>query len=295
MSEIITKRDVGSLKSIFGRPGTGTILPKRKSSSLEVKKNDPLSPAKKGKTVRITKFDPTPIPVILPLQLFILFDNTGSMEDLADELKSRIQFIVEEVLTFEKRAEICVIAYKDFVDSPWVAKSSGLSRSASFLAEFLQKFPSYNGDGGSNAGEAMEYAFHLVNKEVGNGSGNIVLIVAGDQVPNGYVNDETFGYNYKDELQSLKRKNAVIHMVGVSGRGWDSDDEDFFRITAKQHNGQYFELSDMNDLTKIILSMAAKSTGRPDLADFYRGGGSLKKLPMSQKKALCAPKPKQLK
>lgn len=282
----IAKRTTG-LEKIFNPPGT---LPAKseKTSPLSSSK-DKLSPP----TKREGAFALSSTTQFLPLRLLILFDNTGSMSELCDELKSKIKSIVEEVLEFESQAQICVIAYKDFEDSPWQAKSSGFSSSAEYLSSFLQQFPSENGHGGGNGGEAMEYAFYLANQELANIRGNIVMVVAGDQVPNGYANSSDYGYDWKREVRELKLCQVTIHTVGVHGWEWDEDSENFFKMLARENGGQFFSLDNMDNLVRIILGMTAKSTGRQQLADFYlSGGGSLKKLPLERRKALIDPSKK---
>ncbi|NNL86936.1 MAG: VWA domain-containing protein [Myxococcales bacterium] len=142
------------------------------------------------------------------LDVVIAIDTTGSMGWVIEEVRDRIDELVDVVRGFVPKTRFGVVAYRDF-DAAYVTKVLPLTYRNARLREFLNGL---DAEGGGDIFEAVEPAIVDSIEKTGFRSEAVqVVIVVGDAPPH----PETMG-RLIDRVGAFRSRGGVVTLLDVS-------------------------------------------------------------------------------
>ena len=125
------------------------------------------------------------MPCLPPGGLFEIvfsFDTTGSMSSVADEVKGRLQDMIQRLQADIPGIRIGVIAHGDYCDKDifYLEKHIDFSNNIVDLCNFLN---SVEGTGGGDPEECYEYILHMATEFSWTAGSQRALVVIGDATP----------------------------------------------------------------------------------------------------------------
>lgn len=142
------------------------------------------------------------------LDVVIAMDTTGSMGWVIEEVRDRIEELVNVVRGFVPKTRFGIVAYRDF-DASYVTKVLPLTYRKGRLRQFLNGLTA---EGGGDVFEAIEPAFQAAISETGFRPQAVqVVIVVGDAPPH----PETMG-RLLDRASSFRSRGGVLTFLDVS-------------------------------------------------------------------------------
>ena len=191
-------------------------------------------------------------PQLLPkthLDVVFVIDSTGSMADEIRQVKTHIQKIMSEITTQYVQADIRVgiVSYRDHPpeDYTYVVDSRDLTRNINSIQNYLNDLEA---TGGGDFPEAVDDALHqAINSLSWRSNARKIIYLIGDAPPHGVGSEDSSflqgspsGYHYKQEIETAKNEDIVIHTISASGM--DSIGIDVWQSIASKTGGSYSSL-----------------------------------------------------
>ncbi|MBI5023187.1 MAG: VWA domain-containing protein [Candidatus Magasanikbacteria bacterium] len=209
------------------------------------------------------------------LQVVFFCDTTGSMYSYFDRVRCSINQIVERITQEGISAEFAVYGYKNHGKEEWIMNGLPFQHQAFTTdAATILNMRMWKGGGGDGLC-AVEDAFHHLNQTISSHpiffGAKRVAIVIGDMPPHGVIDSVTncpYQYDYRQEVRELHRHGFTFYSVfccseDVANLGYE-EIPNYFRWLAKETNGRYLDISDINSLIDLLLGICMKEIRRLD-------------------------------
>lgn len=233
------------------------------------------------------------------LQIAFLFDTTGSMYPFFKQGKKGIAEISRKVSEKHPHTQFSYVAYKNhgdeekFFDGTHAFFATPFTNNPREIEIAMEKIR--NGGGGDGL-TALECVLHFLTHQASwDLSATKAVVLIGDMPPHGVldkIGDCPHEVDYRAEVASLKSKGIKIYSVFCC----EEEDlhssrkkrvKEFFKWIAKETDGKYLELAEINELVDLMTGICMKETGH--LEEFIQ---ELKirrpQLPQSTARALLA-------
>ncbi|GFR62009.1 alpha-protein kinase vwkA [Elysia marginata] len=200
-----------------------------------------------------------------PMDVVFSFDTTGSMSQVLDEVKCRVNDLIQRLQADIPRFKVGIIAHGDYCDRDLFYDIRTLDLTDN-LADVVNFVSETTGTGGGDVPECYELSLrHACDMSWRKGSRR-VFVVIGDAYPHGPDYPEnTLNIDWQEELSSLVRKSITVYGVQY---GQDPESLTFFQRLSAQSGGQHLRLQDMGDISHAIMAICYREHG-PDLLQNY--------------------------
>lgn len=138
-----------------------------------------------------------------PTQIVFSFDTTGSMSAILDEVRGRLQDMIQRLQADIPGINISVVAHGDYCDEEmfYVTKHVDFTDNVMELCNFVNEV---GGTGGGDVEECYELVLRLVRGLSWKGDSQKVLIMIGDAYPHEPDYQlNTLNLDWRDEVQEL--------------------------------------------------------------------------------------------
>ena len=163
--------------------------------------------------------DPIPFSGPSPLEIVFSFDTTGSMSKILDEVKGRLQDMIQRLQADIPGIRIGIIAHGDYCDAEvfYLIKKLDLTNDIKELCEFVQNV---EGTGGGDEDECYEYVLHVARTEISwlaqtitgrEDHVNRILVLIGDAGPHepDYPMN-TMNLDWRQEYEFLRQNVSTL-------------------------------------------------------------------------------------
>lgn len=145
------------------------------------------------------------------IEIVFSFDTTGSMSSILDEVRGRLQDMIQRLQSDISGIRIGVIAHGDYCDKDvfYLTKEIDLCQNVAELCQFVQDI---EGTGGGDADECYEYVLRMVREKISWTPGSQkILVMIGDANPHEPDYDlNTDNIDWREELKLMKRSVNVV-------------------------------------------------------------------------------------
>jgi hypothetical protein len=199
------------------------------------------------------------------LDVVFMIDTTGSMDPYIEEVRRNIIRILENVLEYSPKVRMGCIAYKDHGDEGedeyYLTKLLPLTFDRKEIIDFMRSPGLHIGEGGGGP-EAVECAMHEAVAFSWGKAAPKAIILIGDKPPHGVMDGQKFCTkmrDYREEVKALKIKGIKIYPILCNNI---SETEGNFRWMANETGGAFFYLTEISDLSDLLIGICLKETGK---------------------------------
>lgn len=199
-------------------------------------------------------------PGILPMDVVISFDTTGSMSSYLDQVRSKMSEIIERLFTDLPTLRIGIIAHGDYCDKhTYITKHHQLSNDVGSLVDFVKEVRS---TGGGDWEECYELVLHeaRLNMNWSKGDANRALIMIGDAIPhepNYSLNKKKL--NWRNETLKL-HEELEVKIYGVQC-GKNSAATPFYKKISNVTGGKHLDLTDLGSIVDMLMAICYRERG----------------------------------
>ncbi|CAL1527007.1 unnamed protein product [Lymnaea stagnalis] len=191
------------------------------------------------------------------LEIVFSFDTTGSMASWLDEVRGRIQDLIQRLQADIPGIRIAVFAHGDYCDSHiYVTKWIDLTTDVAKLCDFVQNVEK---TGGGDAPECYELVLKQVRTELSWTPGSRrVLVLIGDNnphEPHEACNKDKI--NWKEETRSLGSEGVTIY--GVQCGNYAQADR-FYKTISMATKGKHLRLNDFGSLFDMMMAICYRES-----------------------------------
>ncbi|XP_033756534.1 uncharacterized protein LOC117339194 [Pecten maximus] len=206
-----------------------------------------------------------PLPPGGLLEIAISFDTTGSMYGCLEEVRGRIQDMVQRLQADIPGIRIAIIAHGDYCDAAnYIVKWIDFGATVPELCDFVK---TVSRTGGGDADECYELVLRRAREVLSWTPGSQrSLVVIGDCGPHevGYrYGDFVNDINWRVEAQELKKMDVKIYSVCVNALPLP-----FYQYIANVTGGKVVSLAKFGVIFDILMSICYKESGS-DLFEAY--------------------------
>lgn len=200
-----------------------------------------------------------------PMDVVFSFDTTGSMSQVLDEVKCRLNDLIQRLQADIPQFKVGVIAHGDYCDKNEFYDIRTLDLTDN-LADVVSFVSETTGTGGGDIPECYELALRHARDMSWREGSRRVFVVIGDAYPHGpdYAHN-TLRIDWQEELSSLVQKSVTVYGVQY---GQDAESVAFFQRLSGLSGGQHLRLQDMGDICHAIMAICYREQG-PDLLQNY--------------------------
>lgn len=140
------------------------------------------------------------------IEIVFSFDTTGSMSSILDEVRGRLQDMIQRLQSDISGIKIGVIAHGDYCDKDvfYLTKEIDLCQNVAELCQFVQDI---EGTGGGDADECYEYVLRMARQNMSwSARSQKILVMIGDanpHEPDYELNVDNI--DWREELKLMKR------------------------------------------------------------------------------------------
>lgn len=191
-------------------------------------------------------------------EIVFSFDTTGSMSRVIDEVKGRIQDMIQRLQADIPGIRIGVIAHGDYCDRDvfYLEKHIDLTTNIVQLTDFVN---SVDGTGGGDPEECYEYILALTKGLNWTPTSRKALVMIGDSVPHEpdyELNVDKI--NWREATNALAEKGIKIYSVQAFE---DEKATDFFEALATMTDGHHLKLADFSNICDFIMAICYRERG----------------------------------
>lgn len=205
------------------------------------------------------------------MEVAISFDTTGSMYGSLEEVRAKVQDLVQRLQADIPGIRVAIIAHGDYCDeSTYIVKWIDFGASLPELCDFVKNVGSTGGGDGPECYElVMQRAREVLSWSPGS---KRILIMIGDNLPHepGYTyGGKTYHINWRDECAALKEMNVKVYGV-QAGHGCNTESEikRFFEEMARITGGKRLTLQNFTSLFDVLM-MVCYREGNPEMLAIY--------------------------
>ena len=202
------------------------------------------------------------------LEIVFSFDTTGSMYGYLEEIRGRVQDLIQRLQADIPAIRVAVMAHGDYCDAAtsYVTKFLDLTTDAASLCDFVRNV------GGTCGGDSPE-CYELVLREIRTqlswspGSRRAVVLI-GDNLPHeANYPQNTLKIDWKEETRALAAESVTIYAVQC---GNHRHADAFYQTLAVATGGKRLQLADMTSLFDLMMAVCYRESGNPgDLLSGY--------------------------
>ncbi|XP_069133537.1 uncharacterized protein [Argopecten irradians] len=194
------------------------------------------------------------------------FDTTGSMYSCLDEVRGRIQDMIQRLQADIPGIRIAVFAHGDYCDkSNYITKHIDFSTDVGTLCKWVNDV---GRTGGGDADECYELVLHEVQSLDWTPGSQRALVMIGDNNPHepGYPQNKK-KLNWRTEADNLSKMGVRIYSVQCKNY---SGADHFYETIAEKTDGQYLKLAQFTNLFDFIMSICYREKGAEFLQDYEK-------------------------
>ncbi|KAL3853581.1 hypothetical protein ACJMK2_017115 [Sinanodonta woodiana] len=200
------------------------------------------------------------------MEVAFSFDTTGSMSSCLDELRSRLQDMVQRLQADIPGIRIAIFAHGDYCDtSTYVTKYVDFTDNVAELCKFVKNA---GPTGGGDADECYELVLYEVRTKLSWTPGSQrLLVMMGDASPHepSYPQN-TMKLDWKAEVQKLKAESVRIYGVHCLS----STDGKFYKEISEKSSGCYLKLSEFQNIFDLIMAVCYCEKGEEFLSMYEK-------------------------
>ena len=200
-----------------------------------------------------------------PMEIVFSFDTTGSMCSCLDEVRGRVQDMVQRLQSDIPGIRIAIFAHGDYCDaSRYITKYEDFTDDVAQLCNFAKTVES---TGGGDSDECYELVLHEVRTELSWTPGSQrALVMIGDCNPHepGYPQNK-LKLNWRDEADELGKMGVRIYSVQCKEYGGSTA---FYKSIADRTAGKHLKLNQFQNIFDFIMAVCYREKGA-DFLDSY--------------------------
>ncbi|XP_060594237.1 uncharacterized protein LOC132748644 isoform X2 [Ruditapes philippinarum] len=273
--EMISALD--SLKSTLSKEGSKK---RSMSKSASVRSSRPSSPVKKASvnndeepmdlSTASSSSDQGPAagpPSDGLMEVAISFDTTGSMYGCLEEVKAKVQDLVQRLQTDIPGIRVAIIAHGDYCDeSNYIIKWIDFGASLPEICDFVKNVgPTLGGDGPECYELVLQRSREVLSWTEGS---KRILVMISDDIPHepGYTyGGKTYFINWRDECAALKEMGVKIYGVQAGGSPAATS---FNEEMAKLTGGNRLSLKNFGCIFDVLMMICYRE-GNPAMLAVY--------------------------
>lgn len=204
------------------------------------------------------------------LEIVFSFDTTGSMCGYLDQVRGRLQDMIQRLQADIPGIRIAVFAHGDYCDhATYVTKWEDFSNDVTRLCEFVS---TVSGTGGGDAPECYELVLRQARTELTWTPGSRrALVLIGDDVPHSAseaVNKDNI--DWREEVRELAVMGVTVYGVQCANRSYATP---FYQTISTATDGKHLQLEDMGGIFDVLMAVC------------YREGNDRDKFAVYEKEA----------
>ncbi|XP_045166590.2 uncharacterized protein LOC123529987 [Mercenaria mercenaria] len=202
------------------------------------------------------------------MEVAISFDTTGSMYGCLEEVRAKVQDLVQRLQTDIPGIRVAVIAHGDYCDeSNYVIKWIDFGATLPEICDFVKNV---GRTGGGDGPECYELVLQRSREVLSwtDGSKRILVMIS-DDVPHepGYTyGGKTYYINWRDECAALKEMGVKVYGVqaGYGGTAATHFNDEMARITG----GKRLSLKNFSCIFDVLMMICYRE-GNPEMLAIY--------------------------
>jgi hypothetical protein len=205
-----------------------------------------------------------------PIEIVISFDTTGSMAHLLDEVKNKVQEIIQRLFMDIPSMKICVMAHGDYCDEKvfYLLKKVDFTNDVGSLCQFVKDVGK---TGGGDFEECYEWVLNQVRKLDWTPGTQRSLIMIGDAIPH----EPDYHLN-KDNLDWKTEADALYNELGVRVYAVQCHNankaEKFWGELANRTHGRHLRLDQFSTIVDILMAICY----REHSAEYFEVSNTMK-------------------
>ncbi|WAR03405.1 hypothetical protein MAR_009963 [Mya arenaria] len=198
-------------------------------------------------------------------ELAICFDTTGSMSRVIDEVKGRVQDMIQRLQADIPAIRIAVLAHGDYCDAEvfYLEKHVDFTTNVAELTDFINNV---DGTGGGDPEECYEYMMRLVRGLQWMAGSQRALVMIGDSVPH------EPGYDLNTDNIDWRQEAREFASMGIKIYGVQAFEEEasamFFEELAMVTSGEHLQLSNLSNIVDFIMAICYRERGAEYLDNY---------------------------
>ena len=200
------------------------------------------------------------------LEIVFSFDTTGSMCGYLDQVRGRLQDMIQRLQADIPGIRIAVFAHGDYCDrSTYVTKWEDFSNDVVRLCTFVS---TVGATGGGDAPECYELVLRQVKTELTWTPGSRrALVLIGDDVPHEAsepVNKDNI--DWRQEVRDLAVMGVTVYGVQCANRDYATP---FYQTISTATSGKHLKLEDMGGIFDVLMAVCYREGNDADKFDNY--------------------------
>ncbi|KAJ8301215.1 hypothetical protein KUTeg_020202 [Tegillarca granosa] len=216
----------------------------------------------------------TLLPSVGSFEICFSFDTTGSMSSCIEEVKGRLQDMIQRLQADIPGIRIAVFAHGDYCDK----KSTYITKHIDFTTNVADLCTWVKGVGetfGGDADECYELVLHEVQQLSWTPGSRRALVLIGDANPHepSYEMNEK-NLDWRIEADILAKMGVRIYSVQCSA---DTEIDQFYKTIADKTDGKRLKLAEFTNIFDFIMAICYREQGQEFLnmyEDEVRGRNS---------------------
>ncbi|XP_059179547.1 uncharacterized protein LOC131958486 [Physella acuta] len=200
-----------------------------------------------------------PVPPCGCLEVVFSFDTTGSMYTWLEQVRGRIQDMIQRLQSDIPGIRMAVFAHGDYCDvDTYVTKWIDFTTDVAQLCEFVKNAEKTSG---GDAPECYELVLKQVRTELSWTPGSRrVLVLIGDDNPHEpkevYIKGKKDRINWRDETKNLAANDVTIYGVQCGRNNADA----FYKTISIATNGKHLRLEDFGSIFDTLMAVCYRES-----------------------------------
>ncbi|RUS72737.1 hypothetical protein EGW08_019504 [Elysia chlorotica] len=200
--------------------------------------------------------------VPIPLEIVFSFDTTGSMFGYLEEIRGRVQDLIQRLQADIPSIRVAVMAHGDYCDakSSYVTKYVNLTTDVASLCDFVR---TVGRTGGGDAPECYELVLRQIRKQLSwSANSRRAVVLIGDNLPHEAGDPQNKQkIDWKEEVRALAAESVTIYAVQC---GNVSEADAFYQTMAAATGGQRLQLADMTSVFDLMMAVCYRESDNPE-------------------------------
>ena len=246
-------------KSVTAEKGDDTEEPMDAEDSPVVTGSSSSEEVASGSGCMDVSAGPAPYMGPAPIEIIISFDTTGSMSYYLDEVKNKIQDIIQRLFMDIPNMKIGVMAHGDYCDEKvfYLMQKVDFTNDVGSLCQFVKDV---EGTGGGDFEECYEWVLSQVRGLSWTPGTQRSLIMIGDAIPH----EADYELN-KEKLDWRAEADALYNEQGVRVYAVQCQNEkgaaDFWKDLANRTHGRHLKLDQFSTIVDILMAICYREHG----------------------------------
>ncbi|KAK3606152.1 hypothetical protein CHS0354_010785 [Potamilus streckersoni] len=201
-------------------------------------------------------------------EIVFSFDTTGSMYSCLEEVRKSLGDMVQQLNSKIPGIRIAIFSHGDYGDEScfgYLTKYVNFTNNAGELCSYVRNV----GETGGHGLAVYELVMRQVQENLSWTTGsNRALVLIGDTLPHEANDGENSRrLDWKTEVARLRDMNVKIYAIQCGNSGY-GDTTSFFRYIASRSFGYYMPLSNISQVSQLLLDICFREAG---LAHLHSG------------------------